>query len=52
MRATCVFAVASLMTRREQISGFDNPAAFNFDKRDYFKVEESAAREAPKVSFS
>jgi len=27
-------------------------AAFNFEKRDYFKVEEAAAREAPKVSFS
>jgi LemA protein len=27
-------------------------AAFNFEKRDYFKVEEAAAREVPKVSFS
>jgi LemA protein len=27
-------------------------AAFSFEKRDYFKVEEAAAREAPKVSFS
>ncbi|HZI94729.1 MAG TPA: LemA family protein [Patescibacteria group bacterium] len=26
--------------------------AFNFEKRDYFKVEEPAAREAPKVSFT
>jgi LemA protein len=26
--------------------------AFNFEKREYFKVEEAAAREAPKVSFS
>ncbi|HED54147.1 MAG TPA: LemA family protein [Phycisphaerales bacterium] len=25
---------------------------FNFDKRDYFEIEEPAAREAPKVSFS
>ncbi len=27
-------------------------AAFNFEKKDYFKVEEAAVREAPKVSFS
>ncbi len=27
-------------------------AAFNFDKREYFKVEEAAQREAPKVQFS
>lgn len=27
-------------------------AAFNFEKKDYFKVEEGAARETPKVSFS
>ncbi len=27
-------------------------AAFNFDKREYFKVEEEAAREAPKVKFT
>jgi LemA protein len=27
-------------------------AAFNFEKREYFKVEEAAVREAPKVSFS
>ena len=26
--------------------------AFNFDKREYFKLEEPAAREAPKVSFT
>ena len=26
--------------------------AFNFEKRDYFKVEEVAAREAPKVKFT
>lgn len=26
--------------------------AFNFEKRDYFKVEEAAAREAPKVKFT
>lgn len=27
-------------------------AAFNFDSREYFKVEEEAAREAPKVKFT
>jgi LemA protein len=27
-------------------------AAFNFDRREYFKVDEAAVREAPKVSFS
>lgn len=27
-------------------------AAFNFEKREYFRVEETAQREAPKVSFS
>ena len=27
-------------------------AAFNFEKKDYFKVEEAAVREAPKVSFT
>jgi LemA protein len=26
--------------------------AFNFEKRDYFKVDEAAAREAPKVKFT
>lgn len=27
-------------------------AAFNFEKREYFKVEDEAAREAPKVKFT
>ena len=27
-------------------------SAFNFEKRDYFKVEEAAAREAPQVKFT
>ncbi len=27
-------------------------AAFNFDKREYFKLEDEAAREAPKVKFT
>jgi hypothetical protein len=26
-------------------------AAFNFEKRDFFKVEDSGQREAPKVTF-
>ena len=40
---------------REAIKAFPTnivAGAFNFDHRDYFKVEAAAEREAPKVSFT